>query len=69
MKRELKIAIINWLLDNENAWQRVNTCKEYFKPYIYKADGSYNDLIGGKEVGKFISDADRLLYSEKYLKI
>lgn len=28
MCKELKQAIINWLLENENQWQRVNACTE-----------------------------------------
>lgn len=60
MHKELKRAIINWLLDNENEWQRVLTCSKEFRPYIYNADGNY--LIGGKEVMEFIENADNLLY-------
>ncbi len=60
MHKELKRAIINWLLDNENEWQRVNTCKEEFRPYIYNAEGNY--LIGGKEVADFIVNVDKTLY-------
>ena len=60
MHKELKRAIINWLLDNENEWQRVNACKEEFRPYIYNAEGNY--LIGGKEVADFIVNADKTLY-------
>lgn len=60
MHKELKRAIINWLLDNENEWQRVNACCKEFRPYIYNTEGNY--LIGGKEVGDFIVNADKLLY-------
>lgn len=60
MHKELKRAIINWLLDNENEWQRVNACKEEFRPYIYNAEGNY--LIGGKEVADFIVNVDKTLY-------
>ena len=62
MYKELKKAIILWLLDHENEWQRVNACHEAFRPYIYNADGNY--LIGGEIVSKFISNADKLLYRE-----
>lgn len=62
MHKELKRAIINWLLDNESEWQRVNACREEFRPYIYNADG--NCLIGGKEVSDFIVDADKMLYCQ-----
>lgn len=60
MNKELKRAIIDWLLDHENEWQRVIGCCRAFRPYIYNADGNY--LIGGKEVSDFISEADKLLY-------
>lgn len=62
MNKELKKAIINWLIDNENEWQRVNSCRNYFRWYIYNSDGNY--LIGGKEVAEFISNADKLLYRQ-----
>ena len=60
---ELKRAIIDWLFDNKNAWQRVNACTEYFRPYIYNSDGNY--LIGGEEVAEFITSADKLLYGKR----
>ena len=61
MHKDLKKAIISWLLDNENKWQRTNSCHEEFRPYIYNSDGNY--LIGGKDVSEFIHAADKLLYS------
>lgn len=61
MSRELKRAIINWLFDNENAWQRINACMDYFKPYIFDEKGNY--LIGGREVDDFITEMDILIYS------
>ena len=61
---ELKQAIINWLLDNQNAWQRVNACRDAFRQYIYDEHGRY--IIGGESVSNFISDADILLYCEHY---
>ena len=57
---ELKKAIIDWLFDNKNAWQRISACREYFRPYIYNADGNF--LIGGAEVSDFIIEADKLIY-------
>ena len=60
MHKELKKTIVYWLLDNENEWQRVNACKEKFRPYIYDADGNY--LIGGEEVAEFIVNVDKTLY-------
>lgn len=63
MYKELKKAIIDWLLENENQWQRVTVCHEEFRPYIYNADGNY--LIGGQNVSDFIKAADKLLYGNK----
>ena len=57
---ELKKAIIDWLFENKNAWQRANTCREYFRTYIYDSDGNY--LIGGEEVNNFITDAEKIIY-------
>ena len=58
--KELKKEILNWLLDHENEWQRVNACHKEFRPYIYNEEGNY--LIGGKNVSEFISKADKLIY-------
>lgn len=63
MYKELKKAIILWLLDNENKWQRTNECCKVFRAYIYDADGNY--LIGGEIVSKFITDTDKLLYGKE----
>ena len=60
---ELKKAIIDWLFDNKNVWSRENACREYFRPYIYNAEGNY--LIGGKEVSDFISEAEKLIYGKE----
>lgn len=60
MHKELKRSIVNWLLDNENTWQRINECITEFKAYIYNADGNY--LIGGEEVVEFITDIEKVLY-------
>lgn len=60
MNKELKRAIVVWLLDNENEWQRLNKCTEEFRAYIYDVHGNY--LIGGKDVSDFIKSADKLLY-------
>lgn len=60
MNKELKKAIVSWLLDNENAWQRTNTCTDRFRAYIYDDTGNY--LIGGEVVADFIRKAERLLF-------
>lgn len=62
INKELKRAIINWLLDNENQWQRINACVEWFREYIYNSEGNF--LIGGEEVYDFICAADKLLYGK-----
>lgn len=60
MYKELKVLIINWLLDHEHEWQRLTECKKAFRPYIYDTEGNY--LIGGENVANFIEEADALLY-------
>lgn len=60
MHKELKKAIIEWLLENENRWQRFSSCKQEFRNYIYDDEGNY--LIGGEEVSDFIDKADDLIY-------
>lgn len=60
MYLELKIAIINWLVENEHGWQRTNECRKAFRQYIYDERGEY--IIGGKEVDDFIDAADKLLF-------
>ena len=62
MRKELKKAIIDWLIDNENRWQRINSCHEDFRAYIYDNEG--NHLIGGEDVSNFISEADKLIYGK-----
>lgn len=61
MNKELKQAIIKWLLENENQWQRTNACRENFRNYIYGNEG--NHVYGGEVVSNFISEADKLIYS------
>lgn len=58
--KELKKAILLWLLENENKWQRVNACTENFREYIYDRNGNF--LIGGEAVAEFIRAADKLIY-------
>ena len=64
MYKELKAEILKWLLEHENTFDRVNACKDEFRPYIYNADGNY--LIGGQTVSKFITEADKLLYGRSF---
>lgn len=60
MYMELKKAVIEWLIENKNEWQRVNACHKHFRQYIYTPDGNY--CIGGQVVSEFITNADKLLY-------
>ena len=60
-RKELRKAILDWLFENENAWNRVNACVEQFRMYIYDGRGQF--LIGGKEVLGFIREADMLMYA------
>lgn len=60
--KELKKEIFNWLLENENKWQRLNACKDEFRRYIFNEDGEF--LIGGREVYDFIFEVDTLLYKD-----
>lgn len=64
MYLELKQAIINWLIENKNAWQRVNACRDHFRQYIFDEAGNY--IIGGQAVSDFITNADVILYCERY---
>ena len=64
MYKELKAEILKWLLEHENTFNRVNACKDEFRPYIYNADGNY--LIGGQNVSEFITEADKLLYGRSF---
>lgn len=61
MHKELKKEIIKWLLENGNEWQRLNSCKEEFRNYIYDDEGSF--LIGGEDVSDFIRKANNLIYN------
>lgn len=60
INKELKKAIIDWLIEHENEWQRVNSCVENFREYIYNSIGNF--LIGGEKVHQFIVRADKLIY-------
>jgi len=59
MKKELKKAIINFILDNEKEFQLTNATIGEFKHYIYNPSGEY--LIGGEDVRDFILQALALL--------
>jgi len=61
MNKELKKAIVIWLLDNENVFNRLNNCVDNFRDYIYDKEGNYL-TFGGEKVHLFISRIDKLLY-------
>jgi len=63
MYLELKKAIIDWLIEHKNEWQRVNSCTEHFREYIYGLGHNY--IIGGETVSNFISAADKLLFAQE----
>lgn len=56
---ELKKAIINWIFDHADEWQRLNACVDAFRAYIY--DGAGNYLIGGETVKRFIKTIDEII--------
>lgn len=57
--KELKKAIVNFILDNGRDFQLPNATTEHFREYIYNKKGDY--LIGGEDVAKFIREAIALL--------
>jgi hypothetical protein len=59
MHKELKKAIVNFILDNEKEFQLNNVATSKFRPYIYDSNGDY--LFGGQDVIDFIVDAIELL--------
>ena len=59
MNIQLKKAIFNYMVDNNNLFNLVNNTIEHFKQYIYLPDGNY--CIGGAEVSDFIKSVEKLL--------
>lgn len=66
MSMELKRAILNWLINNQNLWNRLNGCKNEFRDYIYDKDGEFLKYGIGREVSDFIEKAEKLLFREEY---
>ena len=73
MRKELKEAIIKWLLENEQLVNRASRCVETFQDYIYGREYTYQDfiygrcrqfLIGGQEVHDFIKKANAMIYED-----
>lgn len=59
MHIELKRAIFNYMFDNLNQFQLVNSTVEEFRQYIFTPKGDF--CIGGKEVHDFIVNVDKLI--------
>ena len=59
MRKELKAAIVAYILDNLTNFQLTNDVTDKFRAYIYDSKGEY--LIGGEDVRNFIKDAIELL--------
>ena len=59
MKKELKKAIISFMLENEKDSQLLNITNNEFRAYIYDSKGQF--LIGGKDVTNFILMAEKLI--------
>lgn len=59
MNKELKKAILNWIIENENEFQITNACTDHFRQNIYTDTGSF--CIGGEQVYMFVKDAVSLL--------
>lgn len=63
MRTELQKAITEWIFDNLNQWQLINSCIEHFRAYIYDSTGNY--LIGGEDVSNFIEEFIKLIEKHK----
>ena len=61
MRKELKKAIIDYMFENLNHHQLVNSTTTHFRQYIYTEKGDY--CIGGKDVSDFIDAVEKLLKS------
>lgn len=59
MNLELKKAIFNYMADNQNEFQLVNSTTKKFSQYLYTPEGEY--CFGGKAVSEFICQVDKLL--------
>jgi len=59
MKKELKLAIVSFIFNNEGNFQLHNATTKEFKEYIFSSSGNY--LIGGEDVNKFIEEAINLI--------
>lgn len=59
MLTELKKAIFDYIVENENQRQRLNRAVSHFKMYIYDENGEF--LIWGREVYDWICKINDLI--------
>ena len=59
MNKELKKAIMIYMIENNSLFQLVNQTKDEFRQYIFLPSGEY--CIGGEDVHKFIVAFNNLL--------
>lgn len=59
MHKELKKAIVVYILNNDKEFQLHNAVSTEFKQYIYTPNGEY--CFGGSDVKEFIDKAINLL--------
>lgn len=59
MEKELKRAIINFIIDNEGDLQLTNNTTHKFGSYIYDSAGNY--IIGGEKVSDFIENVIKII--------
>lgn len=56
---ELKQAIINYIIENYNSFNRLNNTINNFRMYIY--DENWNYLIWWKDILEWIQNIDKLI--------
>lgn len=56
---QLKQAIINYIFENYNLFNRLNNTIHNFKNYIYNENWNY--LIGWKEIIEWIEKIDKMI--------
>lgn len=55
---ELKKAIIDYIIENKDIWNRLNHTTTHFYEYIFDKNGEF--LIGGEEIYNRIKKANEL---------
>lgn len=56
---DLKKAIFNFMIENQNLFGLVNATHKQFRGYIYDSEWQY--LIWWKEISEFISELGKLI--------